>query len=866
MAHLRRRTGRAFAALVFAMGGALPLIGATVPSGPGREPVLKQIQVPHRYYYREMYLPQVTSGPSSVSWSPDGQAVVVAMQGSLWRIVLATGVATELTNGPGYDHQPDWSPDGRFIAFACYRDDAVELWLLEVATGKTWPLTANGAVNVEPRWSPDGSRLAFVSTQAGGRWHVFTMSIDGGRPGTLTRLTEDNESRLPRYYYSRFDHFISPTWSPDGRELILVSNRGQVWGTGGFWRVRAEPGAPMREIHFEETSWGARPDWARDGRRVVYSSYVGRQRSQLWLMSAGGGDVFPLTYGDDDATNPRWSADGTRIAYISNGTGNTSLWTIAVPGGRREPVTIRERRHLGALGTLTIRSTSPCRISVTAPDGRGFAPDDALRAADDNFDRAERKFEYSYFHSQGEATLSVPAGSLTVEVTKGLEYRLVRKSVDIAPGATVALDVPLERIADLPARGWWSGDMHVHMNYGGHYRLEAKDLARQMKAEDLHVVENLIVNKEQRIPDIALFTGTLDPASTADTLIFHSQEYHTSFWGHTGLLGLTRNILLPGYVGYANTAAASLQPMNATIADLAHAQGALFGYVHPFDARPDFVKDALPNPTAVPGFGPGDPVELPIDVALGKVDYYEAVAFSDPLPTNEVWYRLLNAGFKIPAAAGTDAMANYASLRGPVGMNRVFAKLEGPLEHGAFLAAIKAGRTMATNGPLVELAMRASGGSWVEPGGEIALPAGKSRLEARVSLRSIVPVDRLEVIANGRVVATVPLAGDHTTADAVVPVSMERSGWLVVRAYASRSRHPVLDLYPFGTTSPVYVAIGGAPARSPEDARYFLGWIDRVAASAAAHAGYNTPAEKAAVLKTIADARAAWAQLAAEAP
>ncbi|HEY6552991.1 MAG TPA: CehA/McbA family metallohydrolase, partial [Vicinamibacteria bacterium] len=461
-----------------------------------------------------------------------------------------------------------------------------------------------------------------------------------------------------------------------------------------------------------------------------------------------------------------------------------------------------------------------------------------------------------------DATLRVPAGVFTVEVTRGLEYRPVRQTVEVAPGASVALDVPLERIADLPARGWWSGDMHVHMNYGGHYRLEAKDLALQMKAEDLHVVENLIVNKEQRIPDMALFTGALDPASTADTLIYHSQEYHTSFWGHTGLLGLTRNVLLPGYAGYANTAAASLHPMNTTIADLARAQGAIVGYVHPFDARPDFVKEPPPNPNAVPGFFAGDPVELPIDVALGKVDYYEAVSISDHLSTSDVWHRLLNCGFRIPASAGTDAMANYASLRGPVGMNRVFAKVEGPLEHGAFLAAIKAGRTMATNGPLVEVAVRAGGGAWTEPGGEIALPAGKHRLEARVSLRSIVPVDKLEVVVNGRVAATVPLAGDRTKADAVVPVPIDRSGWVILRAYASRSRHPILDLYPFGTTSPVYLEVGGAPARSPEDARYFLEWIDRVAASAAANNDYNTKAEKAAIAATIAEARAVWAKLA----
>ena len=98
--------------------------------------------------------------------------------------------------------------------------------------------------------------------------------------------------------------------------------------------MKAEPGAPEREIHFEETNWRARPDWSRDGKRVVYASYLGGQWHQLWLTTADGGDAFPLTYGDFDAVGPRWSPDGRRIAYISNETGNTSLWVIDVPGGQ----------------------------------------------------------------------------------------------------------------------------------------------------------------------------------------------------------------------------------------------------------------------------------------------------------------------------------------------------------------------------------------------------------------------------------------------------------------------------------------------------------------------------------------------------
>src|SRR5579884_2002210 len=448
-----------------------------------RAPVLRQVELPHAYYWREMYVPQATSGPAAVTWSPDGTELIYAMQGSLWRQRLGTGVAVQLTAGPGYDHQPDWSPDGRFVAFARYADDAVELQLLDLATGAVRPLTATGAVNIEPRWSPDGTRLAFVSSLFRGRWHVFTLAVRDGVPGALTRLTDDHDSQLPRYYYSRWDHYLSPAWSPDGRELLLVSNRGHVHGTGGFWRMLATPGAPLREVHYEETTWKARPDWAPDGKRVVYSSYLGRPWHQLWLMTSEGGDPFPLTYGDFDATAPRWSPDGRHIAYVSNEGGNPSLWVLDLPGGRRRPVSISARRYLGPVGRLRIAVTDragrplAARVSVTGPDDRAYAPDDAWRHADEAFDRAERRFEYGYFHTRGTADLTVPAGPVRIEVWHGPEWRPGRATVTVPAGGTVTRRVALERLADLPAAGWWSGDLHVHMNYGGAYRNTPAHLA-----------------------------------------------------------------------------------------------------------------------------------------------------------------------------------------------------------------------------------------------------------------------------------------------------------------------------------------------------------------------------------------------------
>ena len=88
---------------------------------------------------------------------------------------------------------------------------------------------------------------------------------------------------------------------------------------------------------------------------------------------------------------------------------------------------------------------------------------------------------------------------------------------------------------------------------------------------------------------------------------------------------------------------------------------------------------------------------------------------------------------------------------------------------------------------------------------------------------------------------------------------MSGSGWYLVRAYSDRAEMPVLDLYPFASTGPVYVRVGEQPLRSPEDAAFFLRWIDRVEAAALASTGWNTPAERAAVLQAITQARDVFA-------
>lgn len=814
------------------------------PALAARETVLKQIDLPHNYYFREMYLPQLTSGPSSVDFSPDGKSLVYSKAGSLWRQDIDSATAVELTHGPGYDYQPDWSSDGRHIAFVRHHANAIELWQLDLQTGKQVQLTCGGAVNLQPRYSPDGRQIAFVSTEGTGHFNLFVAQIGAGKLTQRRHAVAPGESRISRYYYSTHDHAINPSWTPDGSQLAFVWNHEVAYGSGSLCVVSLNHSAAPRCFNNEETSWRTQPEVAPDGRRVLYSSYQGRQWHQLWLTTLAGDATLPLTFGEFDITQARWSPDGTQIAYISNEGGNLSLWVQDAVGGRRRQIVATRHEYRRPMSTLRISLADesgkriPGRLSVTGADERAYAPADAWVHADDGFDPRQQHEETRYFHCFDVCEVTVPAGETTITAWRGQEHAPATRVAKTGPQQSRDVSLRLGKLA-LPewAPAAVTADMHVHMNYGGHYRAEVGTLTKQAQAEDLDVVYNTIVNKEQRVPDVPLFSTK--PHVDGGATIYQAQEYHTSFWGHMGLLHLDDHYLIPGFSAYRHSALTSPYPHNGAIADLAHEQGAIVGYVHPYDwsIAPD--KETSLTHT------------FPADVALGKVDYVEVVGFADHKATAEVWYRLLNLGFRVPTGSGTDAMTNYASLRGPVGMNRAYLHTNGATTPAAVKDAVKAGRTMASNGPQLAFQIESR-----NIGDVIALPAGTHRLEYRAAMRSIAPIEHLEIVHNGRVVASHRFGKDRTRGDMEGEIEVAQSGWLVLRAWSEGSHPLIYDLYPYATTSPIYVDVAGSPPASPDDAVYFVRWMDRVIDAARARDDYNSAAEKRQTLEYLDGARA----------
>jgi hypothetical protein len=177
----------------------------------------------------------------------------------------------------------------------------------------------------------------------------------------------------------------------------------------------------------------------------------------------------------------------------------------------------------------------------------------------------------------------------------------------------------------------------------------------------------------------------------------------------------------------------------------------------------------------------------------------------------------------------------------------------GKLDSAAFVDAIQHGRTFATNGPLLGLTLGSAG-----LGEQLHLERPQAKVPFRARLRSLVGVDHLDLVCNGQVLRSFVRGKSLSAGDFSGTVELQRSGWCLLRASTEGARYPVLDNYVYATTSPIYVDMGGTPPAAPEDARFFVAWIDRVTEATQAYPDWNSAAEKSHVLGQLATARALY--------
>jgi hypothetical protein len=163
--------------------------------------------------------------------------------------------------------------------------------------------------------------------------------------------------------------------------------------------------------------------------------------------------------------------------------------------------------------------------------------------------------------------------------------------------------------------------------------------------------------------------------------------------------------------------------------------------------------------------------------------------------------------------------------------------------------ALRSGHTFASNGPLLGLEIAGA-----HPGDTVHRNRG-GEMPYRIAMRSPVPIEHLELVQNGRVLRRFTLSNDRRTFDEEGTAPIDAGGWVVLRTYNDGADPGVLDLYPYATTSPIYLDLPGGPSSVREDAAYFAAWMDRVLSAATERNDYNNDRERNATLTYLRRAR-----------
>jgi hypothetical protein len=310
----------------------------------------------------------------------------------------------------------------------------------------------------------------------------------------------------------------------------------------------------------------------------------------------------------------------------------------------------------------------------------------------------------------------------------------------------------------------------------------------------------------------------------------------------------------PIYSGFPNSEHAHDLPSNAEAAAHCHAVGGTLSYAHPMFESIDLDRVFAPEHRLSV-----EAKELPVDAALGHIDAVDVLAYpANTVESCKLWYRLLNCGLRLAATAGTDTFMNFASqddFSNPPAGDRVFVRVDGPFTTESWCAGVRAGATFVTNGPMLSLAV---GGRGI--GDEIAAQAGDVlRIEAEAG--SAVPIERIELIVNGDVIASAATDGDGRHAALSHDLRIDESCWIAVRV--SGPKHElVLDWNgAFAHTSPVYVTVGGAPIAKRDDAHYFVEWIERLIAVTESRARFPSEAERDGVVALFREGQAYYRAL-----
>jgi Tol biopolymer transport system component len=289
--------------------------------------------------------------PVALTWTADSMALILTPNlpsQPLYRVAAAGGTPSPMTwTGPGAASAAVRSSRMAFVR--TFRDvNIVRMDLAAAREGRTVldRVAPSSFRDVSPQYSPDGKRLAFYSNR-GGSVQIWTANADGSQAMPLTSMEPLATTGTPR-------------WSPDGQRIVFDSNAGRPGEASPYqvYIVGADGGRPRALTSGSAGSFVA--TWSPDGRWIYFSSNRGGQE-RIWRVSPEGGAAEQVT--QDTGTAPAISPDG-RYLYFTRADGAEGLWRMPVVGGTAVQVVPRLYRYNYAVARDGVYYVTPRPKSV----------------------------------------------------------------------------------------------------------------------------------------------------------------------------------------------------------------------------------------------------------------------------------------------------------------------------------------------------------------------------------------------------------------------------------------------------------------------------------------------------------------------
>ncbi len=408
-----------------------------------------------------------------------------------------------------------------------------------------------------------------------------------------------------------------------------------------------------------------------------------------------------------------------------------------------------------------------------------------------------------FFYGKGRLRITLPPGPVVFRALHGFEYDVFEKEYDLPPGETVRIQVPMARWIDMHARGWRCGQTHVHsLNLMPVNDFSGWEIVSE--AEGLDISYLLTLQQHGVISSDQYPIGPLPHLSHSGCLHSVGEEFRHFSRGHVTFHGLLE-MVEPISTGILRGDGQPESPSNAEAIREAHNQGALAAYAH-LDSMGGFISSE----------------ELPIDAALGLVDAGEVMGGGGGYT---YWYALLNCGIRIGATAGPDWDLEDCC--------RVYVNMGGTdFTEGNWLEELRNHHTFVTTGPMLFLTVNGQGPGSVVSNGEA------QTLKINSQALSAYPLEKLELIVNGRVVATEEPQADGKAIQLETTYRPESNGWIAARCFGEGNAH----------TSAVYIELDDQPVQAVEDAKLLRGFAMKALQRAEKSRYYPTPAAKQKVL------------------